>query len=212
MRLTAASKLRITPAHAGKSHQRISINRAHRDHPRACGEKWRLAQIGRGKRGSPPRMRGKGWLKSGEYAQPRITPAHAGKRTASLPRLTRRRDHPRACGEKMVCYDPHNASAGSPPRMRGKVVYCMVSTWKARITPAHAGKRRGAVRWPCAARDHPRACGEKCQAEGFQRPFCGSPPRMRGKGGGSSRRSRGAGITPAHAGKSSGRCGLKNLQ
>ena len=72
--------LRITPAHAGKSHYTDYANKWKQDHPRACGEKrHQKCRFGRGK-GSPPRMRGK--------AEPKRQ-----KRPAAV-------DHPRACGEK----------------------------------------------------------------------------------------------------------------
>ena len=49
----------ITPAYAGK---RIKLRKRHSicgDHPRVCGEKLRIVEVGRVKEGSPPRMRGK---------------------------------------------------------------------------------------------------------------------------------------------------------
>ena len=71
---------RITPAHAGKS-AKSSERRANvKDHPRACGEKWRIFFKANWKPGSPPRMRGKGFRSDIENAIARITPAHAGKR------------------------------------------------------------------------------------------------------------------------------------
>ena len=50
-----------------------------------------------------------------------ITPAHAGKRFASLLRRSRCWDHPRACGEKLDRGHWETSCQGSPPRMRGKV-------------------------------------------------------------------------------------------
>ncbi len=49
----------ITPACAGKSKLAASVARGHLDHPRVCGEKLRIVEVGRVKEGSPPRMRGK---------------------------------------------------------------------------------------------------------------------------------------------------------
>ena len=49
----------ITPAYAGK---RIKLRKRHSicgDHPRMCGEKFLTRASRRGKKGSPPRMRGK---------------------------------------------------------------------------------------------------------------------------------------------------------
>ena len=49
----------ITPAHAGKSGRRQGLCRAHRDHPRPCGEKHVTGYVAREILGSPPPMRGK---------------------------------------------------------------------------------------------------------------------------------------------------------
>ena len=92
-----------------------------------------------------------------------ITPAYAGK---SGPPPSMRR-----------------WSAGSPPRMRGKVSALHRALFCIGITPAYAGKSRT------------RRCWTKTTA--------GSPPRMRGKASGPGVLSSLSGITPAYAGKSS---------
>ena len=71
--------------------------------------------------------------------------------------------------------------AGSPPRMRGKVL-------------SHASSL---AQHP----DHPRVCGEKFQPLIRSVNSVGSPPRMRGKGGLAGGRTVEHGITPAYAGK-----------
>ena len=91
-----------------------------RDHPRLCGEKTLFAHQDAGKR--------------------RITPAYAGKRSASCGRVEAVRDHPRLCGEKDVDCKTIAGEAGSPPPMRGKVLGCGIGNGKERITPAYAGK------------------------------------------------------------------------
>ena len=70
-----------------------------------------------------------------------------------------------------------------------------------RITPACAGKRWLYISLDLLAGDHPRVCGEKATAAGFNLRDVGSPPRVRGKG--KSRRipALQGGITPACAGK-----------
>ena len=72
-------KIRITPAHAGKTIPQLRHAAMLQDHPRACGENPSNASILLSVIGSPPRMRGK-LIKLGfcDYF-PRITPAHAGK-------------------------------------------------------------------------------------------------------------------------------------
>ena len=72
-------------------------------------------------------MRGKGTFSF--YFPPifRITPAYAGKRFFACMRGNRQRDHPRLCGEKLFIYIVAWFDVGSPPPMRGKVVYSIAS-------------------------------------------------------------------------------------
>ena len=51
-------------------------------------------------------------------------------------------------------------NVGSPPRMRGKPYFDIPSAKPNRITPAYAGKTRGAVSGGGDKQDHPRVCGE----------------------------------------------------
>ena len=91
---------------------------------------------------------------------------------------------------------------GSPPRMRGKELPAHVCLEGLGITPAHAGKSISLPFWSRKIKDHPRACGEKSFAAAYLDMAAGSPPRMRGKGISDNLNGSGAGITPAHAGKS----------
>ena len=116
---TAQSKLGvsiygITPAHAGKSGAPTLATAATGDHPRVCGEKLRIVEVGRVKEGSPPRMRGKICADVIVHIQPGITPACAGKSCSHRSFVVLLRDHPRACGEKF-----HPASDRKFGRVRG---------------------------------------------------------------------------------------------
>ena len=127
-------------------------------------------------------MRGK---EECEYnAQPDcgITPARAGKRWSRPRRRSCAGDHPRACGEKQIIKAPVLGTLGSPPRVRGKVFFCLVSRNINGITPARAGKRSWQTPPGWVEEDHPRACGEK---------------QVHGVVAGDAK-----GITPARAGKS----------
>ena len=153
--------LRITPAYAGKRKSIVSLFFAMQDHPRLCGEK-----VGRGNyiffhKGSPPPMRGKVNQKQLPVDTNGITPAYAGKRSASRGRVEAVRDHPRLCGEK------HGDSVHSRLPFR--------------ITPAYAGKSSFVHIKVCGCKDHPRLCGEKESEEISRFGNQGSPPPMRGK-------------------------------
>ena len=131
--------------------------------------------------GSPPRGRGKVYLKLRPVFSGRITPAWAGKRFNFWRSKCETRDHPRVGGEKRIFCIILTASDGSPPRGRGKVYLKLRPVFSGRITPAWAGKREWKQAHCCRGWDHPRVGGEKTL-------FCflflaggGSPPRGRGK-------------------------------
>ena len=126
-----------------------------------------------------------------------------GKRTRPQLYAIASKDHPRVCGEKRSRRHHLVAEQGSPPRMRGKVLFRSFIVQPFGITPAYAGKRSAASRPAAAARDHPRVCGEKQALLCTWMFLQGSPPRMRGKESHARRKRQAHGITPACAGKSS---------
>ena len=95
-----------------------------------------------------------------------------------------------------------SAGLGSPPPMRGKVIFASCHLAEAGITPAHAGKRPSRFCRRVLLKDHPRPCGEKCILVQKMCDLVGSPPPMRGKVFQAILTLLGARITPAHAGKS----------
>ena len=131
-----------------------------------------------------------------------ITPAYAGKSVSTWPTVFPCRDHPRVCGEKLLCCMRWLTGRGSPPRMRGKVSEESGLTEFRGITPAYAGKSPGRNSRKTRTRDHPRVCGEKAPAAMRRILREGSPPRMRGKDGKSFYCTTLGRITPAYAGKS----------
>ena len=91
---------RITPAGAGKTACQAGCTPILPDHPRGCGENGVQGFYSSLKLGSPPRMRGKPRTQKTIKANPRITPADAGKTGRQSGHIDR--------------------IGGSPPRMRGK--------------------------------------------------------------------------------------------
>ena len=69
----------ITPAYAGKSVFIQWPGVLPQDHPRVCGEKHPDPGVWQGRKGSPPRMRGKDCGANRQSSQRGITPAYAGK-------------------------------------------------------------------------------------------------------------------------------------
>ena len=151
--------------------------------------------------GSPPHTRGKVTNQRKRSGPPRITPAHAGKRSwTPFPGLCTG-DHPRTRGEKRELERLRYPRQGSPPHTRGKASINPFFIAPFGITPAHAGKRLKRMPGEVLMKDHPRTRGEKERIHTNSSGIKGSPPHTRGKvvlvepGG------RQVGITPAHAGK-----------
>ena len=131
---------RITPAYAGKRKLADFYGVTTEDHPRLCGEKDRYLAIRLFLQGSPPPMRGKEKFGLSNYKCYRITPAYAGKRRFPSRITTIFWDHPRLCGEKAFRFKFKMPLIGSPPPMRGKVLYTIRELLSSGITPAYAGK------------------------------------------------------------------------
>ena len=184
-----------------------------RDHPRVCGEKSCINARNFVATGSPPRMRGKAFPLLVMPTQSRITPAYAGKRGHRRFGPGTIRDHPRVCGEKGSSTFWSRNHSGSPPRMRGKVLFKTLGEGTFGITPACAGKRMVFAGRKSRTWDHPRVCGEKGSSTFWSRNHSGSPPRMRGKEETVPEFYGLRGITPACAGKSTRcRCRLYGLR
>ena len=93
------------------------------------------------------------------------------------------------------------SSAGSSPRVRGKLVAADLNKVAARLIPACAGKTSS---WAWAARPmtaHPRVCGENRGGLPTPGRRAGSSPRVRGKRADRERLEALAGLIPACAGK-----------
>ena len=154
--------------------------------------------------GSPPRVRGKVYMRCCACLPPRITPACAGKSEQAFPVDGRNWDHPRVCGEKHHPTQSSAGSRGSPPRVRGKAALAFFRVLCYRITPACAGKSCGYFVVCRYLQDHPRVCGEKINDAAPRSNNPGSPPRVRGKEEDEAAKGQAHGITPACAGKSDG--------
>ena len=109
----------IIPAHAGSTpHHRQHRHRS-RDHPRTCGEHEDIEKAAELFGGSSPHMRGARCIVGLLQGPTGIIPAHAGSTISYCSGSTRRRDHPRTCGEHLAFYLHINRAMGSSPHMRG---------------------------------------------------------------------------------------------
>ena len=132
---------RITPACAGSSCLLRLVGFNMEDHPRVCGEQIFDETTNMDKIGSPPRVRGAAFGKHPVVLVCGITPACAGSSSMTPTFRSKRKDHPRVCGEQSACPRWGRASGGSPPRVRGAELHTLPIKRLARITPACAGSR-----------------------------------------------------------------------
>ena len=140
--LMPENRVGITPACAGKRPAPEKTLPGFGDHPRVCGEKRPMSWPSMRPRGSPPRVRGKAISSVSITSAAGITPACAGKRYQRPFLCSGMRDHPRVCGEKLLCLKSWLPRLGSPPRVRGKEYRVKRCSCDDGITPACAGKRR----------------------------------------------------------------------
>ena len=192
---------RITPAGAGKTNIPESLCRRSWDHPRRCGENKKAKAKKNIIMGSPPQVRGKRWTKPKHRAPFGITPAGAGKTRQRRGCSSAKKDHPRRCGENTPRDTLSTIWSGSPPQVRGKLWWGVRKAYKARITPAGAGKTHIPSIFREIFQDHPRGCGENVLFSFHRLKKLGSPPRMRGKPSLSGITKLYHRITPADAGK-----------
>ena len=136
------SRVRITPACAGRSKRIAPKKPSEKDHPCVCGEKRYRRLSRRINRGSPPRVRGEVSLRAPRSLYTRITPACAGRSESARRTGPPNGDHPRVCGEKNYLRATTCSAVGSPPRVRGEVAVLARAPPLVGITPACAGRRR----------------------------------------------------------------------
>ena len=194
-------RVRLIPAHAGKTLSRRARTRAFAAHPRSRGENARPLGCPRARAGSSPLTRGKHNPRLPKIASRRLIPAHAGKTNMMLVDSEGRRAHPRSRGENPPAASPRNTGGGSSPLTRGKPCVIHARMLCARLIPAHAGKTSARFFPLVVAQAHPRSRGENSQ--GVKRPSSavGSSPLTRGKRPRTVKQQLGPRLIPAHAGK-----------
>ena len=150
----------IIPAYAGNTTNDYDFDTPRRDHPRVCGEHPSYMSRGRYEVGSSPRMRGTLVFLESSYCPVGIIPAYAGNTPSTSPTVSRRRDHPRVCGEHFNAVRNAASPQGSSPRMRGTPTILPGRHRGHGIIPAYAGNTVTLSAMHEAYWDHPRVCGE----------------------------------------------------
>ena len=130
---------RITPACARITAPRPVRLPFCRDHPRVCGNYWKiLEKITKGE-GSPPRVRELQAKNMRFLIVYGITPACAGITFPAPIHRRQSRDHPRVCGNCDPGVPKMSPFGGSPPRMRELLLHRTRKPRVSGITPACAG-------------------------------------------------------------------------
>ena len=146
------TRIRLIPAHAGKTQSLEEALARDPAHPRSRGENIIEAADPISPLGSSPLTRGKLGNLVPVLRLERLIPAHAGKTCSG--RASRRTGaaHPRSRGENRAAVALRSGMTGSSPLTRGKpALWALSARWWGLI-PAHAGKTLPDLRFYCADR------------------------------------------------------------
>ena len=174
-------RLRLIPAHAGKTWSRLGGSNGRWAHPRSRGENSRCVTALTDAMGSSPLTRGKLIEDGFEVVADGLIPAHAGKTRSAR--------------------SPSSLTVGSSPLTRGKRARSIRVRRILGLIPAHAGKTVAPRVIGVRRRAHPRSRGENIPRSCQGSPAGGSSPLTRGKQAAHHRLQNDLGLIPAHAGK-----------
>ena len=149
-------------------------------HPRARGERLRIANRDDIAHGSSPRARGTVLGLGVDTGFERFIPARAGNGPRRRSLTTGLTVHPRARGERWPGTADNMRTAGSSPRARGTEGRLGRGRLWRRFIPARAGNGLPGESLPDACSVHPRARGER-GADRVVAVFCSVHPRARGE-------------------------------
>ena len=189
------------PAHAGKTRWLRARSPPKRAHSRSRGENVDWFRSYLLPVGSSPLTQGKRCPRQHPWRPTGLIPAHAGKTRQCPPWFPDRTAHPRSRGENLVDSLYGVLRAGSSPLTRGKHISARLDALDEGLIPAHAGKTRPSSDSSPDHRAHPRSRGENASRDAHNSEPTGSSPLTRGKLPGKNDSCAGAGLIPAHAGK-----------
>ncbi len=152
-------------------------------HPRVCGERPERARAASIQRGSSPRVRGTPGVHGLYQIWRRFIPACAGNAINMIVLLSRKKVHPRVCGERNSINTESCSLAGSSPRVRGTRSVPSCSKRVLRFIPACAGNAKIMAYDAAPPPVHPRVCGERDLTSWLILYGYGSSPRVRGTPG-----------------------------
>ena len=160
LRVGGLCRLRLIPAHAGKTRSPGTPIIVPGAHPRSRGENIIPGSYLMRPPGSSPLTRGK----RADHTMPTrlagLIPAHAGKTVLCRLVWPCWWAHPRSRGENRITPLASRKYHGSSPLTRGKLHVFPEHLRTGRLIPAHAGKTRSAGPRRGSSRAHPRSRGE----------------------------------------------------
>ena len=119
-RHTQHSNCRIIPTRVGTRKGRYLGNGYVKDHPHACGDKFKRKCCSECLATSSPRVWGQVNAILSGLAYGRIIPTRVGTRKVSRARSEGGEDHPHACGDKVMDRERSDPPQGSSPRVWGQ--------------------------------------------------------------------------------------------
>ena len=131
------------------------------DHPHACGDKRFTIFSVNSETGSSPRVWGQVLFFFVLLFTCGIIPTRVGTSYYQCHYPDRRKDHPHACGDKLLFLSLALLLLGSSPRVWGQDTVFPDSVSSQRIIPTRVGTSECANLDYCSFKDHPHACGDK---------------------------------------------------
>ena len=112
--------MRIIPTRVGTSKIKFTIFFLNQDHPHACGDKPESHIRTTQQKGSSPRVWGQASALNDGGAERGIIPTRVGTSLDLYVKLSKLKDHPHACGDKVCAVDGYHNTLGSSPRVWGQ--------------------------------------------------------------------------------------------
>ena len=112
---------------------------------------------------------------------PRIIPTRVGTSHSEFRENPLSRDHPHACGDKILIYAVKVTLTKSSPRVWGQDTVFSRHTNVIRIIPTRVGTRENYASVCPFPKDHPHACGDKFRYLSMGCTTPGSSPRVWGQ-------------------------------
>ena len=111
---------RIIPTRVGTRRSYSACTGISKDHPHACGDKRHRQAVRRKRLGSSPRVWGQEFVCDSIFPISGIIPTRVGTRTSRRYKRGVGRDHPHACGDKLIQMMMITVLLGSSPRVWGQ--------------------------------------------------------------------------------------------